>query len=145
MCLVPAVLGAEGDQAKDLQDQAALAEKQVDIKRAAVAVVEAEQKIAEAKLRVLKTKVTTAAEMAKGAKVRLEGIKLLVAKNLATEASVDEAEAAFRAATSAAREAEDNVQVGEAEVLREKARLEIVFAEFEEAKLRLKLLRDRLK
>src|SRR5438477_3698724 len=85
LIFIPIGWAAEGEQANDLKDQAALAEKQVAIKRALVKVADVKKSNAEAKLKLLKSKVTTAEAAAATAKAKLEGVKDLRAKAVISE------------------------------------------------------------
>jgi hypothetical protein len=129
----------------ELQESAALAERQVATKRAAVKVADAQKGIAEAKLKVLKTKVDTAKAAETQEKAKLQRTKNLVDAKMAPVESLLEAEASYQAAALRRQEAEDRVAVGEADVALEAARRDVALAELDEAELRLKQLRERLK
>jgi hypothetical protein len=129
----------------ELQELAALAERQVATKRAAVKVADAQKGIAEAKLKVLKTKVDTAKAAETQEKAKLQRTKNLVDKAMAPGESLLEAEASYQAAALRRQEAEDRIGVGEADVALEAARREVAVAELGEAELRLKQLQERLK
>jgi RNA polymerase sigma factor (sigma-70 family) len=139
----PADPTLQSGEPRDLKDLAALAEKQVAIKRAGVKVAEAQMKIAEAKLKALKAKVVAAEATVAAAKKRLERYK-----NAGTgvgQSEIDDAETAYRTAVAALEEAQSGIQVGEGTVLLESAHRDVALAELDEAELRLSQIRDRLK
>jgi hypothetical protein len=136
---------ASGGPAADVRELAALAEQQVVIKRAAVKVADAQKGIAEAKLKVLLTKVDTAKGAEAAAKQKLQRIRELAESKGVSGELVAEAEASYQTAVLLRREAEGRIAVGEADVALEAARREVAVAELGEAELRLKQLQERLK
>jgi hypothetical protein len=136
---------ASGEQARDVRELAALAEQQVAVKRAAVKVVDAQKNIAEAKLKTLKTKAAAAKSSEDLAKAKLQRFKELADSKAVSVELVIEAEASYQTAVLLRHEAEDKIAVGEAEVALEAARRDVALAELDEAELRLKQLRERLK
>jgi RNA polymerase sigma factor (sigma-70 family) len=135
---------ADADQPRDLADMVALAEKDVAIKRAAVKVANAQKIMAEAKVRILKSKALAAQAAEKGAKTKLDRVTILVAQKAVEPSLADEAQVKYLAALALRQESEDTIALGEAEVGLELARREVAEAELDKADLRLKQLRDRL-
>jgi multidrug resistance efflux pump len=134
-----------GDQPKDLPDAVARAEAEVAIKRAAVKVADAQKRIAEAKLNVIKTRLPAAEAMEALAKDHVQRLKQLAAAASVANEEVRAAEARLQSAMAGRLEAQGNVLVGEAEVALELARREMAEAELQEAELRARQLRERLK
>jgi multidrug resistance efflux pump len=141
----PATGDVDNQQVKDIQNLVALAEKQVATRRALAKVAEAQMKIAEAKVTALKSKLTAAEAALSSADVELQRIKELADKAVASQVELARAEAARKAAIALRDEAQANIQVGEGEVKLEAARHDVALAELDEAELRLKQLRERLK
>jgi RNA polymerase sigma factor (sigma-70 family) len=139
----PADPTLQSGEPRDLKDLAALAEKQVAIKRAGVKVAEAQVKIAEAKLKGLKAKIVAAEATIGAAKKRLDRDKN--AGPVVGAGVLEEDEAAYRIAVAALEDAQSGVQVGEGQVMLEAARRDVAIAELEEAELRLNQIRERLK
>ncbi len=136
---------AENQPLKELQDLVAIAEKQLATKRAVVKVAECRMKIAEAKLKALGSKLTAAQAALSSADAELQRVKKLASKELVSDTELTKAEAARKAASALRDEAEANVEVGEEEVKLGTACHTLALAELEEAELRLKQLRERLK
>jgi multidrug resistance efflux pump len=68
-----------------------------------------------------------------------------VNKRVASQQELDAARAGYTSLAAALREAQDKIAVAEGEVVLENARRNVALAEVDEAELRLKQLRDRLK
>jgi multidrug resistance efflux pump len=128
-----------------LAELVALAEKDVAIKRAEVKVADAKKIIAQAKLRILKSKTAAAQASEAYAKLKLDRFKKLLDTRAISQEVIDEAEANYRAASARRQESENSIALGEAEVLLETARREVALAELDKTELRLQQLRDRLK
>jgi hypothetical protein len=136
---------ANTDQSMTLAEMVALMEKEVAIKRASLKVADAQKNIAEAKLKILKSKVVAAQASEKHAKLKLERMKKLFQDGSIDQRLIDEAQAAYQAAAALRQEREETISLGEAEVALEAARREVALAELDKTELRLKQLRDRLK
>lgn len=137
-----AVIRAQARADQALQATIALEEKQVAVKRAAVKVADAQKQLAEARLKVLRTRVSAAQAAEANEKRKLEVSERLGVA--VTQGDLEEARARYVAATLLRQEAEETLAVGEAEVALEAARRELAQAELEEAELRLKQLKERL-
>ncbi len=132
-------------QTLPLKAQAALAEKQVAIKRTAVKIADVYRVIAEAKLKALKARADAARAQVAIAKLHLENTEQLQKQAIVSAREVQEFRAKLNVASAAAVDAESQVEVGAAEVLLETARRELAQAELAEAELRLQLLQDQAK
>jgi RNA polymerase sigma factor (sigma-70 family) len=140
----PAAAQLELGQFKDLPDLVALAEKDVAIKKAALKAALAQKAIADAKLKILRSKTTGAEAAERVAKAKLQRMQDLRNQGAVDERLVLEAEASYQAAQSARQEADAGIVLGDAEVALEAARSEVAQAELDKAELQHKLLRDRL-
>ncbi len=134
----------DGGPVKELPDLVALAEKDVAIKKAALKAALAQKAIAEAKIKLLRSKGAGAEALVRVAKARLERFRDLQKQKAVEDRIVDEAEANYQSTVSARQEAEAAIQLGEAEIALEAARTEVAEAELDKATLQHKLLRDRL-
>jgi hypothetical protein len=124
----------------ELNDQVALAEKQVAIKRAAVKVADAQKKIAVAKLATLRAQVAEAQASESFAEKQVKRFEELVNQQAVTTQLIDERRTQWDAAKARRTAAEGKVAEGEAQVLLEKARVDLAQLEVGEAELRLKQL-----
>jgi hypothetical protein len=141
----PAVKPAEGNAAQDLHDDVALAEKQVAIKRAAVKVVEAQEKVATDKLATMKSLVVEARSFESYHEKQVKRLEELAKVNSVEERVVDERRAQWEAVKARRVTAERNVSEWESQVAVEQARVELARLEFEQAELRMRQLKARLR
>lgn len=132
---------AGGQTGIELNDQVALAEKQVAIKRAAVKVAEAQKKMAVAKIASLRAQVVEAQASESFAEKQVKRFEELVNQQAVTSALVDERRTQWAAAKARRTAAEGKVVESEAQVLLEEARAELAQLEVGEAELRLKQLK----
>jgi hypothetical protein len=140
-----AVKPAAGNAAQDLHDDVALAEKQVAIKRAAVKVFEAQEKVATDKLATMKSLVVEAQSFESYHEKQVKRLEELAKVNSVEERIVDERRAQWEAVKARRATAERNVSEWEGQVAVEQARVELARLEFEAADLRLKQLKARLR
>jgi hypothetical protein len=143
----PPVLAAsaQADQAKDLADKVALAEKHVAVKLAALKVAEAQKVIVLAKLDALKAEVNVAKAAEDYAKKDLDRVIQLEKQKAVSIAEVDHTQAKYLSAIAQRQKAQASLAAGEAEVVLQAALRELAQAELAEAELQLKQLRDQLK
>lgn len=134
----------EGHTAGDIQDQVALAEKQVAIKRAALKVAQAQKQKAVAELNTLKAQLVEASAAATLAEKQVKRLEDRRNQNAVAEHVVDEGVAKRDASRARLLTAEGKAKEGESQVAVEQARVELAQAEVDEVELRLKQLKARL-
>jgi hypothetical protein len=140
---MPAPAGG-GKAAADPDGAAALAEKQLAIKRAMVKVAEARKKVAMAQLMSLKAECAQAQAAESFAEKQLKRFEELVRQNAIANDLVDERRVLCEAAKARRKAAEGKIAETEALVALEQARVAQAQLEAEEAELRLKQARSRL-
>lgn len=134
----------EGNAGQDLRDQAALAEKQTAIKRAAVKIVEAQKAKAQATLATVKAQVAQAKAVESHAEFQFKRFNDLFKSRSIEVSLLDEARAKLEAAKAKRAGAETQVAEAEGQVAIEHARIVQAELEFEEAELRAKQFKARL-
>ena len=133
-----------GNAAQELRDQAALAEKQVAIKRALVIVADVQKMKAVAKMATMKSLVVEARAREAFREMQVRRMEEL-ASNKVVEANLVEESRVRRDAAKAQRiTAEGNVAEAESQVALEQARVDVAQLKFEEAELRIKQLKARI-
>jgi hypothetical protein len=129
---------------QDLRDQAALAEKQAAVKRAAVRVGEAEKTRAEARLAAIKAQVAQAKAGEAYSELQLVRSSELFKTKAIDAGLLDEQRAKLDAARAKRLEADSQVVEAESQVAIEHARIAQAQLEAEEAELRMRQLKAKL-
>jgi hypothetical protein len=142
---VAGVVQANADPLQEISELVALAEKDVQIKKAELKVAKAHKSVVEARLKTLASKLRAAEATDKESMLRLERMKKLQELNAIDLSTVGEAEINHLKAVAARQEAETQIVIGEAEVTLEIAKVEVAEAELDKSALRLKLLQNRKK
>jgi uncharacterized protein (TIGR03067 family) len=135
---------AVGSTALDSKSQIALAEKQVDIKRAAVKVAEAQKLNAIAILGSIKAQLVEAQAAETLAEKRLNRLEELARLKSIEESLVEEGRLKLNTAKARRTTVEGKIAESESQVLLEQARVELARLEAEETSLRLKHLKSSL-
>jgi multidrug resistance efflux pump len=135
---------ADADRVRELQDQVALTEKQIAIKRAAVKVAEAQKRIAIAKLASVRAQVMDAQATESFSEKQYKRLEQLVKQGAVTTEVADERRAQWEVAKARRTAAEGEVSQHELQVALGEARVELAQLEVQEAELRLKQLKTRL-
>jgi hypothetical protein len=134
---------ARGNASRDLEDEIALAEKQVGIKQAAVLVAEAQKKMALAKFRSVQAQYTETEAAERFAEAQAKRMDQLVAANAVSQEIVVEQRAKVETAKARKTAAAGLVQEAEGQIVLEEARVALAKKKVEEAELRCQLLKRR--
>jgi hypothetical protein len=140
-----AVKPARANAAQELQDQVALAEKHVAIKRAAVKIAELQKKTVAAKLATSKSLVVETRNFELYREKQHKRIQELSQQGVVEERLVEESRIQWEAAKARRVTAEGSVSECESQVALEQAHIELAQLELEEAELRMNQLRARLR
>jgi hypothetical protein len=133
----------KGNTSQDWNEQSALAEKQVAIKQAGVAVAEVQKKFAIASLSSVKNQYTEAQAAERYAEQQMKRVEQLATANAVSMEMVDELRAKCEAAKARKAATAGMVNQAEAQIMLEEARMEVARKKVEEAELRWKLLKQR--
>jgi RNA polymerase sigma factor (sigma-70 family) len=128
----------------DLEQKVELAEKHVDIKKAALMIAAAQERFAEAKLKIARQAGQPALLSMEQAKKDLERKKTLRANGVVDQAVIEQAEVRWAAATQAMQQTEGDVLLAERQIEIEHARRVMAEAEVAEVHLRLRHLQENL-
>jgi hypothetical protein len=129
----------------DIEDQVALAEKQLAIKRAAVKVAEVKVQIAVAKLSAVKAQVEGAKAAEAYAELQVKRMMALAGANAVSAEEVDAHRAKLEAAKADRAALQGKLAEREAHVELERTRVDVARLEADDAELRLKQLKAKLK
>jgi hypothetical protein len=134
----------EGSASQDVRDQAALAEKQAAIKRAAVRVIEAQKAKSQAGVTTLKAQLTQAKAAKSLAETQFERLKRLFDARSIEEGVLNEQRSKLESTNARWLAAISQIEEAEGQVFIDQARIVQAELEFEEAELRMKQLKARI-